>query len=150
MKVRYFDLWKKSHSHSSIERFSGVERITRLYQVALNILQQKSGIELLKQDDFLFPEILSSGTELIKHESWSDELYYLGLLIEMKIAQSWQDKSFYVFILRMIKAIKAKILSFPATLKRKIVAQIEQYYQGTYLGELMKERLKNGLLRQTG
>lgn len=141
---KFLALWgeKGAKFEQKIKGVQGALRVEKIYSRVLKLLGQNKNLDWLKRDEFLFAEVLSSGSELIKHEGHNDNFYLLGLFIEVKIGQLWNQSSFYYLILKMIKAIKNQLIIFSERLKRKLLSKVEESFEGSYLGELIRARIR--------
>jgi hypothetical protein len=68
----------------------------------------------------LIGKILYFGKDLLDSSKRFSELFYLGMLVDMKIVSKWFDKTFYSFIIKAIKHMVKNVSFISIELKIKL------------------------------
>ncbi len=68
----------------------------------------------------LLNKILYLGKDILESSQKFSELFYLGVLIEMKMVSKWRDVSFYTFLISALKSIKKESRFISKEMKIKL------------------------------
>ncbi len=76
-----------------------------------------------------FAKILRLGSDIMDNSQKDEDLFYIGVFIDVKIATNWYKKSFYSMIINMLKYIRKKSRRLPQEMKDKIIKlfKVENY-----------------------
>lgn len=81
----------------------------------------------------LLQKLLYLGRDILQSNHKGEDLFYLGVLIELKIYSKWKSIEFYSFILNALKAIKGKLSFISKKVKEKLFAKLKVYNESLYL-----------------
>jgi hypothetical protein len=74
----------------------------------------------IQKHHHLIGKILYLGKNLLDGTKRHSEIFYLGIMVDLKIVTRWFDKTFYTFIIKAIKHIVKNIAFISAELKIKL------------------------------
>ena len=80
----------------------------------------------------LLQKILYLGSELMQTNPKGHDLFYLGVLIELKIYSKWKSLEFYNFMLNTLKAIKGNVNFISRRVKDKLLGKLKNYNEALY------------------
>lgn len=86
----------------------------------------------------LLQKLLYLGRDLMQTNSQGQDLFYLGVLIELKIYSKWKSIEFYTFILSALKAIKNNFKFIGKRVKDKLLLKLKKYNEALYY-EMIEE-----------
>lgn len=80
----------------------------------------------------LLQKLLYLGRDLMQTNPTEHNLFYLGVLVELKIYSKWKHKEFYVFLLNALNAIKNKMDFISLKIKQKLIYKLKKYNSTLY------------------
>lgn len=87
----------------------------------------------------LLQKLLYLGRDLMQTNPKGHDLFYLGILIELKIYSKWKTLEFYKFILSALSAIKGNLSFISNKMKNKLLNKLKNYNETLFIefvGEL--------------
>lgn len=80
----------------------------------------------------LLQKLLYLGRDLMQTTPQEHDLFFLGILIELKIYSKWKSIEFYNFILSALKAIKNNLCFVSEKMKLRLLRKLEKYNLALY------------------
>lgn len=80
----------------------------------------------------LLQKLLYLGCDLMQTNAKGHDLFYLGVLIELKIYSKWKSIEFYNFLLSALHAIKSNLSFISRRVKEKLLEKLKNYNEILY------------------
>lgn len=93
--------------------------VVRLYKIGVPV-------DAIKQHQQIWGKILFLGKDILQNSKPFSDLFYLGLLIEIKVTSKWREPSFFKFLVNALKTVACDLKFMSSKVKEKLIVLFKE------------------------